>query len=98
VPAITDVFAREIVPEVLMGPPCSPVPVKISVTVPVARELIITFCGVPDREIPEPAAIVLTPIFETVTLPVAELTEMPLPAMIEDTPPPPPPVEDRVPS
>jgi hypothetical protein len=92
------VLAREIVPEMPMGPPCSPVPVKILVTVPVARELIITFCGVPDREIPGPAVMARTPLFETVTLPVAELTEMPLPAMIEDTPPPPPPVEDKVPS
>ena len=50
-PAVTAVFARLIVPELVIGPPLNPVPVAIDVTVPV-----------PDTEIHEgldPAPFVL---------------------------------------
>ena len=87
-------LARAIVPVVVIGPPVSPVPVRIPVTVPVLVLVIRTDPAEPEREIPGPAAKAVTPVLLTVTFPVFPLRLIPVPAKMPVTAPPPPPVED----
>ncbi len=90
-------FARAIVPLVVIGPPVRPRPVVIDVTVPAAADEIVIAPVLPERETPAPAIRLVTPAFVTVTLPVGPETDIPAPAIIVFTPPPPP-VEEIVPS
>ena len=94
-PAATPVFAREMVPFVVIGPPVSPVPVPTEVTVPVELAEMVMLPVLPERVTPLPATRLVTPVLVRVTLPVGEETPMPAPAMILVTAPPPP-VELRV--
>jgi hypothetical protein len=92
----TPEVARAIVPDVVIGPPVSPAPVAILVTVPLAFDEIETAPVDPERTMPAPAMSEVTPVLLRVTLPVEEETPMPVPAMTLETPPPPP-LEVRVP-
>jgi hypothetical protein len=97
-PATTVVLARLIVPAVVMVPPERPAPAVIAVTVPVFVELIVTAPVAPEIEIPVPATMLVTPMFETVIAPVLAVTKMPGPAVKEETPAPEPPVAEMTPA
>jgi hypothetical protein len=94
-PAVTVVFERAIVPEVVMGPPVSPVPVLTVVTVPVADVagsvlVMVKLPFDPETAIPGPAFSEMTPVLVTVTMPptLAD-TKMPEPGKMLVIPPPP---------
>jgi hypothetical protein len=93
VPAVTPVAFKAMVPVVVIGPPDSPVPVLIVVTVPPAEVLEIMTVPVPaEREMPEPAMTSSTPELTMVIAPVAADTAIPGPGVRLVTPDPPPPV------
>ena len=81
-PGVTAVLAREMVPVVVTGPPVSPVPVATEVTVPVpgAGPLMVTFPVEPLRVMFGPATRERTPVLFRVTEGVEPPPESPVPA------------------
>jgi hypothetical protein len=86
------------VPVLEMGPPVSPVPVLILVTVPPAAVLVTTTVPVPDEtEIPEQATISTTPELPMMGSLEEPEIKIPGPAEMLFMAPPPPPVALMVP-
>jgi hypothetical protein len=81
VPEDTVVFAREMVPLEIIGPPVRPVPVATEVTVPVPtpEALIVIAPVLAEMAIPDPAVREVTPVLLTYTVPVDGDVEMPTP-------------------
>jgi hypothetical protein len=94
---VTPDATREIDPVEVMGPPARPGPVLTKVTVPTVVAVTVIFPVLPEMLMPDPAVRLRTPLFVIVTLPVALLTPIPIPAIILFTAPPPPPEELIVP-
>jgi hypothetical protein len=84
------------VPIEVMEPPVRPAPVLILVTVPLFGLVIVETPPTVDTEIPDPATMLVIPVFEIVTLPVLAVTLIPGPAAILVTPEPPPPEEVKI--
>jgi hypothetical protein len=86
-PGVTAVLARATVPEVVIGPPVRPVPVKTVVTDPPPPVVeTVTLPVEALREIPDPAVSVSTPLLVTVMDPVLASREIPDPAVRSCTP------------